>query len=174
MAANIEIVILSILASMGFGIVFQIDKKDLPLAGLGGGITRIFYLIFMALIPYRIIYAALAAFVAALYAEIVSGGRHTPATYYLYPSIVPLIPGDLFYFMCAGLITGNIDAFRMYAFDCGTALVGLGVGFVVCSCVSHYMRIRKLVGDADYKKQSRKLKRETKTQEHRQENEENV
>ncbi|MGN0297661.1 MAG: threonine/serine exporter family protein [Lachnospiraceae bacterium] len=144
MAQYIEIIGLSILASIGFAIVFQIDKKDLIYAGLGGGITRIVYLIFMTFIPYRIVYIALAAFVSALYAEMVSGYKHTPATYYLYPSIIPLIPGDLFYYMCAGLIVGDTEMFENYAIQCTLALVGLGIGFVVCSSFSNYMRIRML------------------------------
>ena len=144
MTQYIEIVGLSILASVGFAIVFQIEKKDLIFAGLGGGITRIAYLFFMSLTPYRIVYAALAAFVAALYAEGLSGYKHTPATYFLYPSIIPLIPGDLFYYMCVGLVSGDNEMFTAYALECTLALVGLGVGFVVCSSFSNYMRIRTL------------------------------
>ena len=152
MIQNIEIVMLSILASVGFAIVFKIEKRDLVFAGIGGGLTRIFYLIFMAICPYRILYAALAAFVAALYAEIISAFKHTPATYYMYPSIIPLIPGDLFYYMCVGLITQDILMFSSYAKECILALVGLGIGFVVCSTFSHYMRIRKLAGRGGYSK----------------------
>lgn len=144
MSANIELVILSVLASIGFAIVFQIEKKDLLLAGLGGGITRIFYLIFMAFIPSRVIYVALSALVAGLYAEIVSGVKHVPATYFVCPTIVPLIPGDLFYYASIGLITGNVAMFQVNAVNCVLALVGLSVGFVVCSFVSNIMRIRKL------------------------------
>lgn len=144
MAGNIELVVLSFLASLGFAIVFQVAKKDLLLAGLGGGLTRIFYLIFIAIIPSRIVYVALAAMVAALYAEIVSGMKHVPATYFMYPTIIPLIPGDLFYYTCAGIITGNAEMFRTNAINLILALVGLTVGFVVCSFVSNIMRIRRL------------------------------
>ena len=144
MVSNIELVILSILASIGFAIVFQIEKKDLLLAGIGGGITRIFYLIFMAFIPSRIVYVALAALVAAMYSEIISGIKHVPATYFMCPTMIPLIPGDLFYYMCAGIVTRNIDMFKSNAIECMLALVGLSVGFVVCSVVSNLMRIRKL------------------------------
>ena len=144
MAGNIELVVLSFLASLGFAIVFQVAKKDLLLAGLGGGLTRIFYLIFIAIIPSRIVYVALAAMVAALYAEIVSGRKHVPATYFMYPTIIPLIPGDLFYYTCAGIITGNAEMFRTNAINLILALVGLTVGFVVCSFVSNIMRIRRL------------------------------
>ena len=144
MAGNIELVVLSFLASLGFAIVFQVAKKDLLLAGLGGGLTRVFYLIFIAIIPSRIVYVALAAMVAALYAEIVSGMKHVPATYFMYPTIIPLIPGDLFYYTCAGIITGNAEMFRTNAINLILALVGLTVGFVVCSFVSNIMRIRRL------------------------------
>lgn len=144
MAGNIELVVLSFLASLGFAIVFQVAKKDLLLAGLGGGLTRIFYLIFIAIIPSRIVYVAMAAMVAALYAEIVSGMKHVPATYFMYPTIIPLIPGDLFYYTCAGIITGNAEMFRTNAINLILALVGLTVGFVVCSFVSNIMRIRRL------------------------------
>lgn len=152
MVANIELVILSILASIGFAIVFQIEKKDLLLAGIGGGVTRIFYLIFMAFIPSRIVYVALAALIAALYSEIVSGIKHVPATYFMCPTMIPLIPGDLFYYMCAGIVTKNVDMFRSNAIECMLALVGLSVGFVVCSVVSNLLRIRKLAYSAGDKK----------------------
>lgn len=144
MAEYMELVVLSVFASVGFAIVFQVEKKDLLFAGLGGGLTRVFYLIFMSFIPTRIIYVALAALVAALYAEIISGVKHVPATYFMYPTIIPLIPGDLFYYSCAGLITQNAEMFRVNAINCMLALVGLSVGFVVCSFVSNIMRIRKL------------------------------
>ena len=144
MSGNIELVVLSILASIGFAVVFQVEKKDLILAGVGGGVTRIFYLIFMSFIPNRIVYVALAALIAALFAEIVSGIKHVPATYFMYPTMVPLIPGDLFYYMCVGLITSNISMFKQNAVECTLALVGLCVGFVVCSFASNAMRIRKL------------------------------
>ena len=114
MAHHIELVILSVLASCGFAICFQIEKKDLIFAGIGGGLTRIFYLIFMELIPYRIVYVALAAFVAALYAEVMSGSKHTPATYYLYPTIIPLIPGGALYYTMSYAVQGDWAAASHY------------------------------------------------------------
>lgn len=144
MLENMELVVLSILASIGFAIVFQIERKDLLIAGLGGGITRIFYLLFITFIPQRVVYSALTALVAALYAEVVSGIKHVPATYFMYPTMVPLIPGDLFYYLCVGLITRSTEVFSKNAIECTLSLVGLSVGFVVCSFISNIMRIRKL------------------------------
>ena len=144
MLENIELVVISFLASLGFGIVFQIRKKDLFFAGLGGAVTRIFYIIFMLFIPYRIVYSALAAFVAALYAEILARINRTPATVYLYPSIIPLIPGDLLYYTLGGVVLGRAEMFKDYGIQCALSLLGLCIGFVICSSISHYVRTDRL------------------------------
>jgi len=140
MVENIELIVLSFLASIGFAIVFQVRGKDLLLAGLGGAITRFFYIIFMAFIPYRILYAGLAAIVAAFYAEIVATKKKTPATVFLYPSIIPLIPGDLIYYTMGGLVLSDTATFTKNGIDCLLALVGIAVGFVVASTITFYIR----------------------------------
>jgi uncharacterized membrane protein YjjB (DUF3815 family) len=144
MLENVELVILSFFASLGFGIVFQIRKSDLVYAGLGGAITRIVYLIFMAFIPYRIVYVGLAAFCASIYAEIMANHKKMPATVFLYPSIVPLIPGDLFYYTMGGIVLSNEELFRNNAVECLLALVGISIGFVISSSALHYIRQKKL------------------------------
>lgn len=144
MAENIELVMLSFGASLGFGIVFQIRKEDLIYAGLGGAITRILYLIFMEFIPYRIVYVALAAFCAAVYAELLAGYKKMPATVFLYPSIIPLIPGDLFYYTMGGIVTREAELFQNNAVDCILALLGISIGFVLSSSILHYMRQKKI------------------------------
>lgn len=140
MVENMELIALSFLASIGFAIVFQVRGRDLLLAGLGGAITRFVYIIFMAFIPYRIVYAGLAAIVAAFYAEIVATKKKTPATVFLYPSIIPLIPADLIYYTMGGLVLSDTDTFYNNGIDCLLALVGISVGFVVASTISYYIR----------------------------------
>ena len=148
MLANVEIVILSFFASLGFGIVFQIRKEDLVYAALGGMFTRIVYLLLMAFVPYRILYAALAAFFAAVYAEILAFYKKTPATLFLYPSIIPLIPGELFYYTMGGIVMRNGELFTTNAVECILALVGISIGFVLSSSISHYMRRFRIARNA--------------------------
>lgn len=148
MLSNVEIVILSFFASLGFGIVFQIRKEDLVYAALGGMFTRIVYLLLMAFVPYRIVYAALAAFFAAVYAEILAFYKKTPATLFLYPSIIPLIPGDLFYYTMGGIVMGNRELFANNVVECILALVGISIGFVLSSSISHYMRRFRIARNA--------------------------
>ena len=142
---NSELVMLSILASVGFGMVFGIRPKELVFAGLGGALVRIVYLALMTAFPeYRIVYASIAAFSAALYAEILANIRKQPATLFLYPSIVPLIPGDLFYYAALGLVWSKHDLFAQNALNCILQLVSISVGFVICSTIVFLFRKMKV------------------------------
>lgn len=143
---GIELVGLSLVASAGFSIVFNISLKDLPFATIGGGIVRVFFIIFQLALPeYRFIYTLLAAFLAALYSEILAINRKEPSTVFLYPSIIPLIPGDLFYYAALGLIWQNGTMISENGPDLLLALLGINVGFVVCSTIVHYARKIKFI-----------------------------
>ena len=138
--SSFELIILTLLASAGFSIVFNIQLKDLPFAALGGVIVRVVYILFQLIIPYRFVYTLLAAFFAALYSEILAMVKKEPSTLNLYPAVVPLIPGDLFYYVALGLVWGNGELITQFGPDLVLTLVGISVGFVVCSTVVHYVR----------------------------------
>lgn len=133
-------VILSFIASVSFGVVFNIHVKDLWLAGLGGALARVALLTLTPLVSGRLVYMTLAASAAALYAEILAIKRREPSTYFVYPSIIPLIPGDLFFFALTGLYLGELSGFINHGINCLISLSGLSIGFVLSFTVSHYAR----------------------------------
>lgn len=141
---TVELIILSCLASVGFGIVFQIKPVNLIFAGLGGALIRTVYISLKAAQLSLIVFTALSAFTAALYAEVLAGIKKTPSSLFLYPSIIPLIPGDLFYYAMVGLIVNNNSLFADNAVNCLIVLTGISVGFVLCSSITHYARKIKL------------------------------
>ena len=139
--SSFELIILTLMASAGFSIVFNIQWKDLPFAALGGVIVRVVFILFQLAFPtLRFVYTILAAFFAALYSEILAIIKKEPSTLNLYPSIVPLIPGDLFYYVALGIVWGNTEIITEFGPDLILALIGISVGFVLCSTVVHYIR----------------------------------
>ena len=60
MVETVKIIIFSFTASLGFGIVFRIGKKNLLWAGTGGALTRCVYLLLLEVIEQRILYSLLA------------------------------------------------------------------------------------------------------------------
>ena len=148
--SSFELIVLTLLASTGFSVVFNIQWKDLPFAALGGVIVRVVFILFQLILPFRFVYTILAAFFAALYSEILAIVKKEPSTLNLYPSIVPLIPGDLFYYVALGIVWGNGNLLSEFGPDLVLALVGISVGFVLCSTVVHYVRKFKFLKvDAD-------------------------
>ena len=139
--SSFELVFLTLMASTGFSIVFNIQLKDLPFAALGGVIVRVVHILFKIAFPaYAFVYTIFAAFFAALYSEILAIVKKEPSTLYLYPSIVPLIPGDLFYYTALGIVWGNMSIFTKFGPDLALSLIGISVGFVLCSTIVHYIR----------------------------------
>ena len=141
MVESIKLILVSFIASVGFGIIFHIKKELLPWAGLGGALTRCIYLILLVYIDERLIYSLLAAMAAALYAEIMAMEFRTPSTVFLYPAIIPLIPGDLIYQAAVNFILQDLKTMQTYAADCALTLLGMCLGFVIISTFTYYRRV---------------------------------
>ena len=138
---NIELVVLTLMATAGFSVVFNIQLEDIVFAAIGGVIVRLVYILFKFLLPsYPFIFTMVAAFFAALYSEILAITRKEPSTLYLYPSIVPLIPGDLFCYVAFGIVWGNTSFIAENGPNLALSLVGISIGFVLCSTIVHYIR----------------------------------
>ena len=147
---SVELVVLSFIASAGFGVVFNIQWKDLIYAAIGGTIVRIVYISLQAALPdYRFIFTIVAAFCAALYSEILALVKKEPSVLYRYPSIVPLIPGDLFFYVAAGIIWGNTKLITTHGPTLGLVLIGISLGFVLCSTIVHYIRKFKFLRNSN-------------------------
>ena len=138
---NIELVVLTLMATAGFSVVFNIQLEDIVFAAIGGVIVRLVYILFKFLLPsYPFIFTMVAAFFAALYSEILAITRKEPSTLYLYPSIIPLIPGDLFCYVAFGIVWGNTSFIVENGPNLALSLVGISIGFVLCSTIVHYVR----------------------------------
>ena len=94
----------------------------------------------LPLAKYPFVLTMIAAFAAALYSEILAITRKEPSTLYLYPSIVPLIPGDIFCYLAFGIVWGNSDLIKNSGPSLALSLIGISVGFVICSTAVHYIR----------------------------------
>ena len=143
----LEVTVLTLIAVVGFSLVFNIQLQDLPFAAIGGVIVRVVFILFSIVFQsnYPFLSIALAAFFAALYSEVIAIERKEPSTLYLYPSIIPLIPGDLFYYSALGLVWFNTKMIKEYAPNLVLSLIGISVGFVVCSTIVHYIRKFRLI-----------------------------
>ena len=141
MAESIKLILLSFLASIGFGLKFQMQRRYLVWAGLGGALTRLCYLLLLEVIPAKLVYSLLAAMFASLYAEIMAMKFKMPSTVFLYPAIIPLTPGRLIYSTAVNFLLRNKYAMWQDAEDCALILFGISIGFVLISTFTYYRRV---------------------------------
>lgn len=140
LSSPVLLIILSFCASAGFGMVFQIPPHDLWRAGIGGVLTRIVLIYLPGVVGFRLVYTGAAALTAALYAEYLASRRKDPSTYFVYPAIIPLIPGDMFFHAILGALYGDWAMSLSNASGCIIALLGMSIGFVLSSSIAHYIR----------------------------------
>ncbi|MCD7737246.1 MAG: threonine/serine exporter family protein [Lachnospiraceae bacterium] len=140
-----KLIICSFGSSFGLGILFQIRKEYLIYAGLGGALTRFVYLLLLQCTGESFIYNFFAAMAAALFAECMAVYTKNPSTVFLYPSIIPLIPGKSLYYTVIGLVLQNNALIGENIMLCFHSLAGLGIGFVIISIFMHYQRIYRRI-----------------------------
>ena len=131
---------LSIVSTMLNAVTFQVPPHDLWRTGIGGLITRVALICLPLIIPYRIVYTGLATLLASLYAEYLARKRRDPSTYFVYPAILPLVPGGLFFNMIMGLLYHDWSRALTNGYDCLITLLGISLGFVISSSAAHYIR----------------------------------
>lgn len=121
------------MGALGFSFVFRVDKKHLAPATLGGALTWGVYLLVIA--PTQSIFAAslAAAAAATFYAELLAFLCKTPATAFLYPALIPLVPGGSLYYTMSELIMHNYSACAEYALRTVEYMVGISGGVVAAS-----------------------------------------
>lgn len=91
--------------SLGFAAMFHLRKELLLEAALGGLLTWAIYLLLGKngiFVP-----CLLASAFAAAYAEILARIRHVPATLFVIPAAVPLVPGSYLYYGMLAAVQGD-------------------------------------------------------------------
>lgn len=96
-------------ASLGFGIFDNIRGSKLFFAGLCGGLGWLVYLAAGALSLSDIECYFWATAAISLYAEIAARIQKAPATLYLVPALIPLVPGGGVYYSVEAAMLGRTE-----------------------------------------------------------------
>lgn len=136
-------IVFSFTCSVGFGIGFGIKPKELGYAGLAGMVVRIVIMLSQLVTGNRLIYTLAGALFGALYAELLGRYKKTVVTKFLYPAMVPMIPGDLLYNTIVCIV--NMDGTNLLAYGTNLvqALLGIALGTMIAPMLIHskrYMR----------------------------------
>ena len=141
-------VIFACISAGAFAALFHISPRHLPLAALGGLLSWAAYLLLGNLVPdlfYRIL---LVSILTAAYAEIVAHVRKAPATLFLLPALIPLVPGSYVYYMMLSLVMSHPQDAREYLLLTTKWAIGLAAGISLVAAAEQILYRREGSGGA--------------------------
>lgn len=107
-------IIMAVIGSLGFAILFNIKRDKLSIIGIGSAIGWICYLFFFSFNANKVTTLFITTTILSLFSEILARKIKTPVIVLLVPILIPLIPGGDLYYTMYNLVTGNMDKFIYY------------------------------------------------------------
>ncbi len=130
------------LSSLGFSMLFGLRRRFLLWAALGGLLCWGVYLGMDAWTQREFLSCLTAAAFAVVFAEILARRLKTPATLFVVPAILPLVPGGSLYYTMEAVVNGRLEDARVWGQK--TLIVALaiaaGISFVVALRELHTRR----------------------------------
>ena len=138
--------LMSALCACGFSILFYTRPRRLPLAVLCGVITCGVYIGVQHLLGGEFIPNMTAAFVGALYSEVIARVTKAPVPVYLTPCMIILVPGSLLYKTMNYFISGAYGLAGTCALSALAVAAGIAGGIMAASvCSMLYVRLARQV-----------------------------
>lgn len=130
---SIEIIqlITAFLGSLGFALLFNLDKKCIIPASVGGLICWGTYIVIDIFSTGVFLPSLVSAAIAALYAEIAARFLKVPATVIFVSAIIPLIPGSSLFYTMSYAVSGDAALFRSYGMDTVNFVLGITSGISI-------------------------------------------
>lgn len=130
----------SVIASLGFGIIFNIKGKKLLFASLGGGVSWLFYSLGLKLGFSDIFSLFISSICFSIYSEIFARILKTPVTTLVICCLIPLVPGAGMYNTMYEVITGNISKAVELAIITLSSAGTLVLGIIFVSTITRQLK----------------------------------
>lgn len=120
------------LGALGFAMLFRLRRRHLLIASLGGLLTWGVYLLSQHFLQSPFFANLIASVFAVTSAEVLARWRKCPASVFLVPSIIPLVPGGSLYYTMRYAVQNDLEMVQVYGHQLLTAAfaIAAGVSFV--------------------------------------------
>ncbi len=132
----------SFLATIAFAVLFQAPKRTLIISGVIGAIGWVVFVYLRQYLEYNSFHANFLATVAlALISELSARMFKQPATVFLIPGIIPLVPGLGMYQGMKQIIEKNYDNGVTTLLTAGTDSAAIALGIMVIASIFRVIKI---------------------------------
>lgn len=124
-----------VVGSFGVCLLFKMDKKRFLTAMLNVLITYAIYLLLVNYWGDLFVCNFVATVIASVISEILARMEKAPASVFLVPAMIPLVPGGMLYYAMSNLIFGNTVAASDYGMKALLIFCGMALGLSVIAAV---------------------------------------
>ncbi len=128
-------IVASFVASVAFAVIFQTSARHLPFVGIGGLVTYAIYYVVAFFNPGVFLAAFLSTMFAAVFSEFCARVRRAPAAVFLFPAIIPTVPGGGLYNTMRFLLAGKREMSMYYLGSTLKVALGIAGGIVSVSVI---------------------------------------
>lgn len=132
--------VLSFISCLGFGVLFNVQKRTLLLAAVNGAIGWTILLVLDIPQVSYIFANLLSAFVVGLLAEFFAVVQKTPATSFIVIGIIPLVPGFRVYRSMLFFVRGELDEGLAEGVHSCFMAVAIAVGIILATSIVRMIR----------------------------------
>jgi len=132
--------IAAFVGSLGFSLLFNVDKKDLLPASLGGLLSWAVYLFFEYIGLGLFVSTVFSAAFAKFYSEFLARKLKAPTTVFYISAVIPLVPGGSLYYTMHYAVAKDWDQFKAYGSKTLQVAVGIAVGISLVTGILHYLK----------------------------------
>lgn len=126
--------------SFGYSILCHIRGVKLLVAGLGGLLSWGIYLLVQEPMESLLLANLVAASFAAAYAEIMARVLRAPATIFVTPAVITLVPGGALYYAMYSAIAGT-DGASAHGYEVWDVAVGVAIGIAAVTSVCNVLAL---------------------------------
>ena len=117
--------------ALGFGLLFGLRRRHLFAASLGGLLAWGVYLLTTRWLGEGFMPNFFASAFSVFYAELLAHLLKSPATLYLTPAIIPLVPGGSLYYAMSWAVQGEMEQARAYGMATLKAALAIAAGISI-------------------------------------------
>lgn len=132
-------------ASLGFEIVFNVNKKDLAIGAITGGISWGIFLVATRVLQFNLIFSLfIASTMMSLFSEVMARKVKSPATSFIVCGMIPLVPGGAMYYTMYESVKGNTSESLQKGLNTISQALTIAIGIVFVYSIFRLIKIRKM------------------------------
>ena len=131
------------ICTLGFGILFNIPRRQLAYASITGALGWIIYSQLFGKFDSPVMAAFAGALSVGMISEILARKRKMPATVFIIPGLIPLVPGYGLYYSMLKIIDADYSAATEIGVETILVAIAISSAIIVSTSIGRKFRLKK-------------------------------